>query len=47
MKSPALKVAPAFDGGPAPHRAGGLKYEQLVSEEGTLGPAPHRAGGLK
>ena len=33
--------------GPAPHRAGGLKYVSDGVVCISLGPAPHRAGGLK
>ena len=32
---------------PAPHGAGGLKYNDLSENDPIFGPAPHGAGGLK
>ena len=46
MKCPITTFHPP-PGGPAPHGAGGLKYDSSVKKLHVTGPAPHGAGGLK
>ena len=47
MKS-IITVEPLLESSPAPHGAGGLKFDCNMEQiKSILGPAPHGAGGLK